>query len=101
MNWRPFVIVLLAAGLACKRPEEAPQVVRVEVPVPVSCPEPPVVERPRLPIADLTPETSQQDANRMVAASFKLLMGYARELEAVLQGYRKPAPKDNPKTEGK
>jgi hypothetical protein len=60
----------------------------VKVPVPVPCPAPPAVARPHLPIASLRKDDPPADVMKAYAASLEALSGYARELEAILQGYR-------------
>lgn len=79
-----LAIVLLAGGCA-HRP---PQTVTVQGPVAVPCPPPPIVNRPALPLSDLTPESGPDAVMRAYAASVAALMGYAAELERLLDGYR-------------
>jgi len=62
---------------------------RVEIPVPVACPEPPPVTRPKLPIATLPPNATADQYVRAVEGSLEALMGYSAELERLLDGYRK------------
>lgn len=68
------------------------RVITVQVPVAVPCPPPPPVARPHLPLADLPPKSPPADVMRAYAASVEALTGYASELEALLNGYRAPAP---------
>lgn len=65
----------------------APRV--VELPVPIPCPAPPETTRPHLPIADLHDGDSPDNVVRAYAASVEALLGYARELETLLSGYRR------------
>lgn len=74
-------ILLLCLGCA-----HAPQV--VNVPVAVPCPAPPAIARPHLPIASLRKDDPPAAVMRAYAATVEALSGYARELEAILQGYR-------------
>ncbi|RJP17895.1 MAG: hypothetical protein C4529_13880 [Deltaproteobacteria bacterium] len=76
------VLCLLAMGCAHAPPS-------VEVPVAVPCPAPPRVVRPHLPISDLRPTDSPDNVVRAYAASVETLIGYARELETILSGYRR------------
>lgn len=70
----------------------------IEVKVPVSdCPTPKEVLRPALPIDNLKAGDEADPGKVAVAyaATVKALLGYARELEQILDGYRKvptPAP---------
>ena len=64
----------------------------VEVKVPVSdCPIPKEVLRPTLPIDSLTTEDAADPGKVAVAykATIKALIEYAKELEQILNGYRK------------
>lgn len=74
-------ICLLASGCAHAPPS-------VEVPVAVPCPVPRQVARPHLPIADLRSGDSPDNVVRAYAVSIETLIGYARELETILSGYR-------------
>ncbi len=60
----------------------------VQVPIAVPCPVPREVARPHLPIADLRPGDAPDNVVRAYAASMETLIGYARELETILSGYR-------------
>ncbi len=75
------VLCLLFAGCAHAPPA-------VEIPVAVPCPAPPQGIRPHLPIADLRSTDSPDNVVRAYAASVETLIGYARELETILSGYR-------------
>ena len=57
----------------------------VEIPVPVPCRTPPPAVRPQLP----SPGVTDAETIRALTAAFLLLQGYAVELEALLDGYRK------------
>ena len=78
------VIMLLAA---CTPAITLPTVVKV--PVPVECPAPPVIVRPKLAIADLPPKPAADVYVRAVESSLEALMGYTEELETLLNGYKR------------
>lgn len=61
----------------------------VEIPVAVPCPAPPATVRPHLPISDLRGTDSPDNVVRAYAASVEALIGYAKELETILSGYRR------------
>ena len=77
-----FLLVLVA----CRAPHV--EIQRVDVPVVVPCPAPPPLQRPALPIASLPPRPTHDALVKALAASIAVLQGYARELEAVIDGYR-------------
>lgn len=76
------ILCLLAFGCAHAPPT-------AEIPVAVPCPAPPATVRPHLPIADLRSTDSPDNVVRAYAASVETLIGYARELETILSGYRR------------
>lgn len=65
--------------------------VEVRVPVPVPCPEPPKVPRPVLKPVD--PEATPQEVAEAALRSMVMVMGYADQLEVLLEAYRKPSEK--------
>ncbi len=73
---------LLLAGCAHTPPV-------VQVPVAIPCPAPPATIHPYLPIADLRDGESPDNVVRAYAASVEALIGYTRELETLLSGYRR------------
>jgi hypothetical protein len=78
-----FLMPILLLCLGCAH---APVVVKEPVAVP--CPAPPAIARPHLPIASLRRDDPPAVVMKAYAASLEALSGYARELEAILQGYR-------------
>lgn len=67
----------------------------IEVKVPVSsCPAPKEISRPVLPIDNLKSEDNADPGKVAVAykASVRALIGYIKELEQVLDGYKTPTP---------
>ncbi len=84
---RIVALIILAAALSgCATVPET-----VEIPVPVPCPPPPPVARPLLAIRSLTPGTPPAEVERTYLEALKQLAGYAKELEALLAGYRREA----------
>ncbi|MEW6648167.1 MAG: hypothetical protein AB1450_13290 [Pseudomonadota bacterium] len=81
------IVLLAVLSLAGCAP--AP-VITAATPIPVPCPPPPPVERPALPLENVTPASPPDDIARAFAASLELLGGYAERLEQVLDGYRNP-----------
>lgn len=79
-----FAVALVLAGCA----NTPPRTVTVEVPVAVPCPPPPATSRPPLPIAELTEQSTPEQVMRAYATSIEACAGYARELEAIIEGYR-------------
>lgn len=75
-------ICLLTSGCAHAPPT-------AEIPVAVPCPAPPATVRPHLPIADLRSTDSPDNVVKAYAASVETLIGYAKELETILSGYRR------------
>lgn len=71
------------------------QIVTSRVPVPTPCPPPPETIRPALAIADLAPDSPPPAVLRAYVVAVEQLIGYARELEAALQGYAKPPAAPN------
>lgn len=61
----------------------------VEVPVALPCPPPPPVVRPTLPIDSLTGTSASSDIVRAYVVTVQKLIDYTRELETLLDGYRR------------
>lgn len=90
-----LVLAVSASGCVRTRTVVETQVVEVAVPVPVYPPEPPVLVRPPLAITSLDSTASAGVTARAYVATVVALMGYVRELEALLNGYRRPLPRDS------
>lgn len=60
----------------------------VKIPVPVPCPQPPAIERPHLPVADLRPGDSPAAVQKAQVLTIRILRDYAVELETIVEGYR-------------
>lgn len=58
-----------------------------DVPV-MYVPAPPVIDRPDLPISEITSTTSAGDIAKMYVASVKALEDYSSQLEAVIADYK-------------
>lgn len=71
-----------------------------DVPVAVPCMAPPPLARPLLPISLLPELPGPGDTARAMAASLALCLGYAAELEAILDGYRVPPTQREPSNAG-
>ncbi|MEM1055167.1 MAG: hypothetical protein AAGI52_06545 [Bacteroidota bacterium] len=94
---KPLVLLLALAmatsGCTRTRTVVETQVVSVAVPVPVYPPEPPALLRPSLPIQSLDSTATPGVTARAYVASIVALMGYVRELETLLNAYRRsPLP---------
>lgn len=79
---RLAITLLLALGLGCCPPPEV---------VPAPCPPPPVVLRPVSRVDKLRPEAPLEEVARAYALDLAESLGYASQLEAALDAYRKPA----------
>lgn len=82
----PLLLVLLLSTGCGKLFVKDTQVQYVPI---LYCPEPPTVERPELPIHNMTPE-QKQDAGEIVKhykASMRSCMGYAEDLELIIRYY--------------
>jgi hypothetical protein len=96
IRWRREARVMLLTGIllvgigGCATPRPA-----TLIPVAVSCPPPPPLGRPALPIADLEPGDPPATVVKAFATSVQILQGFVEELQAILDGYRPdtPAPK--------
>jgi len=90
MYCRAVVLLLLVALAGCTRTRTIVRYKPVEVLVPVPVPPtpPPIIERPMLPLMTLKANSPAVDVARSYVASIILLMGYARELEILLDAYR-------------
>ena len=77
-------LALLCSG--CTPPLTLPGVVKV--PVPIRCPAPPPLQRPLLPVESLSLAATADQYVRAVETSLELLMGYASQLEIIVDGYR-------------
>jgi hypothetical protein len=80
---------LLALFLCCVQKPPTVVVQRVEVPVPIPCPEPVKPLRPLLPLGDLLPSSTKDEINAAYRASIVLLQAYAEQLEIILNSYRR------------
>lgn len=83
-----LLVALLLSG--CTTPDVITRTVEVKVPVPIPAPTPPEVARPQLAINQLT-VADKQDPGKVVIcyeATIKQLIGYAEQLETILDGYR-------------
>jgi hypothetical protein len=90
---RPLVILALAALAACAG---APPAMRIDVPVAVPCPPPPVAVRPALPIEQINEHSTASEILRAYVATTEVLMGYAEALEKLLLGYQPDPVQSNP-----
>lgn len=79
-----LLIALLATGCATLP-------ATVEVPVAVPCPAPEHAVRPRLSVGSLRPDSTPSEVVRAYAADLVAVIGYAEQLETILDGYR-PEP---------
>ena len=52
-------------------------------------PEPPVVERPQLKIYEITPESSEGQVVMYWRATVQQLIDYSKQLEDIINGYKK------------
>ena len=94
---RVFALALaalfLTAALGCQKPE----------PVPVPCPEAPRIQRPVLRVKALPPDATERDTLTAYVLDLVAMVGYADQLDALLDGYRTtpapalPSPSDAPK----
>lgn len=75
-----YLLILLLAGCATTKVEY-----RV-----ADIPEPPVIQRPELPVLNTRPGDDAGVVIQLHRETIKLLQGYAKELEAALNAYRKP-----------
>lgn len=83
-----LLIVLGGCHSVEPRPRTGTQTVEVAIPVPMPCPDPPAVEipeRPRLPIEDLVPESTEADVVKAWVATARLLLTDNIALRLVLQ----------------
>lgn len=92
-NAGPLAVALAAAVIVLGLGElqgcaAVPPEVR-EIPVPVEVPAPPRIERPRLALGDIFPDSKPDDVVRAYRASVEALIHYARQLETALDAYRK------------
>lgn len=81
-------LAALLALLALSGCATQTRTVRVEIPVAAECPAPPGIARPYLPSADLATE-NPGDVIRACVGTVEALQGYAMELEAIVNGYRR------------
>jgi len=93
---RAFALILPLAllVLGCRPPAPEPKIIvqKVEIPVPVPCPPAPPARPLDLPTDQLTPTSTFQQQASAIRATILLLIGRWQEDEAVLDGYRQPAP---------
>lgn len=81
------IVMALTTGCAWRVRTEVQE---VYVPI-VHCPAPPVIERPELPIHNMTPEQQKHPGEvvKHYKATVKDLQGYAQQLERILEEYDK------------
>jgi hypothetical protein len=89
LAWLASAVIGLLMALLTSGCAPAPVIIPNESPIPLSCPVPPPIERPALPMASLSPASSPAARERARAASLELLGGYVQRLETLLDGYRK------------
>lgn len=66
--------------------------------VPAPCPPPPVIPKPISRVDKLPPDAPLDVVARAYALDLAEALGYAAQLEAALDAYRKPAPAAPPAT---
>lgn len=88
---RGRVSIALLLGLLLLACQRTPQIVvqKVEVPVAIPCPEPVVPVRPELPLSTVGPGSPADLVVKAYAASVEMLKGYAKELERIVEGFRR------------
>lgn len=90
MRYGFFALVALLAGCGVTQPIERVTTVEVKVPVMVPIPEPKPSVRPSLMIYELV-DTDVSNPGKVIQyyqATIRQLLGYAVELETVIDGYR-------------
>ena len=80
--------LILIAGCSTVKPVPAPTQVAY-VPVAVSCPVPELPARPTLQTPQLPEKAPTNDLLRALAGDYTALIGYSKELETILGGYKK------------
>jgi len=88
MNLSKILILLPLAFVGCNKPETVylDRPVEVKVMVPIPCPQPPVIKRPVL--KPLPPSATPQQVMEAALRSMAEVMGYAEQLEVLLDAYR-------------
>lgn len=82
------IVVLSVLLVGCTRTITRTETVEVEIPVPVECEQPPLVERPLLPIHSLTENSGDDVTARAYVETIKLLQKHSDTLEKYLNAYR-------------
>jgi hypothetical protein len=80
--------LLLLSACSTVKPVPAPTEVAY-IPVPVSCPVPVLPARPTLQTPQLPEKAPTNDLLRALAGDYTALIGYSKELETILSGYKK------------
>ena len=95
---RPALLLLLLVAIGCC-PKPAPKIryvpQRVEVPVVAEVPEPPVFERPPLPIESVPSDAPAREVIRLLVGTILLLQGEVAMRDRALEAYRR-APRSPP-----
>ena len=78
-----LMVIVALAGCAT-----APAPLRVDTPVALPCPPPPIAVRPALPISQITRDSPPASVLRAYVATVEVLMGYSLSLETLLSGYK-------------
>ena len=81
-----LLMALIAAFTGCCKPEI--RYVKVQVPIAIPAPEPPVLPWPDLPTQQLTPKSTDEAVVRAYVATIWVLRGRLAEAYAILNGYR-------------
>ncbi len=89
MKWTVILIfMLVATGCATICPPCKPaKPVTIHIPL-VTCPPPPELVRPELPIDALKPGAAPAEVMRAYVSTTVMLMGYVSELETVVDAYK-------------
>lgn len=86
-----YILIVSLMLVGCNSPPKVEtEIQEVKTPI-LYCPAPPEINRPALPISDLT-EEQKQDHDAVVKhyrASIEVLIGYAKRLEKVVNQYNK------------
>lgn len=93
------MIALPFGALGCRPQRVVYQ--RVEVPIPVPCPEPPYLAWPVLPIANVSAATPPAEVAKAYALSVQILQAHLWQAYRLLDGYRvKTSPAAPPLPKG-